>query len=119
METAVKTIAAHKGLDVVVLEVKEHCSFADYFIIASGTSRRHVLALAEHVEEAMGKAGQKPMGVEGVQEGLWVLLDYNAVVVHLFFQPLRELYDLEGLWGDAPQVPLEEEIPASPPPSLS
>ncbi len=119
MEMAVRTLAAHKGQDMVVLEVKEYCSFADYFVIASGTSRRHVLALAEHLEEAMSKAGVKAMGVEGVQEGLWVLLDYNAVVVHLFFQPLRELYDLEGLWSDAPKVPLEKEIPAAPPPSLS
>jgi len=106
MELAVRTIAAHKGLEPVVLKVKELCSFADYFIVCSGTSRRQVLALAQHLEEAMSQAGVKPLGLEGTQEGLWVLLDYNAVVIHIFFQPLREFYNLEGLWAEAPQMPL-------------
>jgi ribosome-associated protein len=99
-----------QALDPVLLEVKEHCSFADYFIIGSGGSRRQVLALAEHLEEELAKAGIKPLGVEGVKEGLWVLLDYNTVVVHLFFQELREFYDLEGLWSEAPRT-----SPAPPP----
>jgi ribosome-associated protein len=111
MELAVRTIAAHKGLDLVVLEVKDLCSFADYFIIASGTSRRHVLALAQHLEEAFSRAGVKPLGVEGINEGLWVLLDYNDVVIHIFFHTLREFYNLEGLWGEAPQVSPEPAAP--------
>jgi ribosome-associated protein len=90
----------------VVLEVKELCSFADYFIICAGTSRRHVLALAQHLEEVLAQAGIKPLGVEGSQEGLWVLLDYNDVVIHIFLQALREFYHLEGLWSEAPQKPL-------------
>lgn len=106
MELAVRTIAAHKGLEPVILKVTELCSFADYFIVCSGTSRRQVLALAQHLEEAMSQAGVKPLGLEGTQEGLWVLLDYNAVVIHIFFQPLREFYNLEGLWAEAPQMPL-------------
>ncbi len=90
----------------MVLEVKELCSFADYFIICAGTSRRHVLALAQHLEEVLAQAGIKPLGVEGSQEGLWVLLDYNDVVIHIFLQALREFYHLEGLWSEAPQKPL-------------
>jgi ribosome-associated protein len=101
---AVKTIDAVKGLAPVVLEVKGLCFFADYFLICSGTSRRHVQALAQRLEEALGQAGVKPLGVEGLQEGLWVLMDYNDVVIHLFFQELRQFYDLEGLWADAPQT---------------
>lgn len=104
MALAVKTIDAVKGLDPVVLEVKGLCFFADYFLICSGTSRRHVLALAQRLEEALGQAGAKPLGVEGVQEGLWVLMDYNDVVIHIFSQELRQFYDLEGLWADAPQT---------------
>jgi ribosome-associated protein len=65
-----------------------------------------VLALAQHLEEALAQAGVKPLGVEGIQEGLWVLLDYNAVVIHIFYQPLREFYNLEGLWAEAPELPL-------------
>jgi len=94
----------------VLLEVKDHCSFADFFIICSGASKRQVLALAEHLQEELAKVKVKPLGVEGLQEGLWVLMDYNTLVVHLFFQELRQFYDLEGLWADA----LQTEI--TPPP---
>jgi ribosome-associated protein len=99
----VRTIASVKGLEPVALEVKGLCSFADYFLICSGSSRRHVLALAEHLEEALGQAGVKPLGVEGLQEGLWVLMDFNDVVIHIFSQPLRDFYNLEGLWAEAPR----------------
>lgn len=88
----------------MLLEVKEHCSFADYFIICSGAAKRQVLALAEHLQEELAKVRVKPLGVEGMQEGLWVLMDYNTVVVHIFFQELRGFYDLEGLWSNAPKT---------------
>lgn len=117
MDLAIRTIQAHKGLDVVVLTVKELCSFADYFVIVSGTSRRQVLALTQNLQEDLAQAGAKPLGVEGVTEGLWVLLDYNAVVIHLFYQPLREFYNLEGLWAEAPKLELEGEVGSSPPPA--
>ena len=81
--------------------MKGLCSFADYFLICSGTSGRHVLALAEHLQEALGRAGVKPLGVEGLQEGLWVLMDYNDVVIHIFSQPLREFYNLGCAVGRA------------------
>jgi ribosome-associated protein len=114
LELAVNTIASVKGLEPVVLEVKGLCSFADYFLICSGNSRRHVLALAQHLEEALGQAGVKPLGAEGLQEGLWVLLDYNDVVIHIFSQPLREFYNLEGLWAEAPRMFMETGSPVSP-----
>jgi ribosome-associated protein len=107
VELAGRAIVAHKGLEPVILEVKGICAFADYFIICSGGSRRHVLALAQHLEEAFEQAGVKPLGVEGLQEGNWVLMDYNDLVVHIFSQPLREFYDLEGLWSEAPMVSVD------------
>ncbi|MDI6853576.1 MAG: ribosome silencing factor [Deltaproteobacteria bacterium] len=110
MALAVKTITAHKGLDPVVLGVKGMCGFADYFLICSGTSRRHVAALAQHVEEAMDEAGVKPLGTEGLQDGHWVLLDYNDLVIHIFLQPMREFYDLEGLWADAERINLSGSV---------
>lgn len=89
------------------MDVRGLCSFADYFLVCSGNSRRHVSALAEHVEEALRAAGIRPLGVEGLQDGLWVLLDYNDVLIHIFSQPFREFYNLEGLWADAPRIFME------------
>jgi len=104
---AVKTIVAHKGIDPVLLEVTEFCSFADFFVLCSGGSQRHVLALAQHVEEALAQAGVKPLGVEGREEGQWVLMDYNTVVVHIFLQAQREFYNLEDLWSEVPKTQIE------------
>uniref|UniRef100_A0A7C3YZ53 Ribosomal silencing factor RsfS n=1 Tax=Desulfobacca acetoxidans TaxID=60893 RepID=A0A7C3YZ53_9BACT len=108
MELAARTLAANKGQDLLILDVKGLSSIGDYFIICSGTSRRHVQALAQHLQEALEKAGVKPLGVEGLEEGQWVLLDYIDVVVHLFIKPMREFYDLEGLWTEAGRLPVTE-----------
>jgi len=105
----VTTIVAHKGLEPVLLEVTKFCSFADFFILCSGGSQRHVLALAQHVEEALSKAGVKPLGVEGREEGQWVLMDYNTVVVHIFLQPRREFYNLEDLWSEVPKTQIDAD----------
>ncbi len=109
---AVKTIVAHKGMEPVLLEVTKFCSFADFFILCSGGSQRHVLALAQHVEEALAQAGVKPLGVEGREEGQWVLMDYNTVVVHIFMQPLREFYNLEDLWSEVPKTQIDTDSSA-------
>lgn len=101
-ELILKTLADHQALEPVLLEVKEHCSFADYFIICSGASKRQVVALAEHLQEELARVKIKPLGVEGLQDGLWVLADYNTVIVHIFYQELRAFYDLESLWVAAP-----------------
>lgn len=85
----------------MILNVKGLCGYADYFLICSGTSRRHVLALAQHLQEALDQNGIRPLGVEGLEGGQWVLLDYNDVVIHLFIRTLRDFYDLEGLWLEA------------------
>ena len=103
-----ETLVANKGLEPMILQVKGLCSFSDYFVICSGGSRRHVLALAQHLQEALGQAGFKPLGVEGLEDGHWVLLDYNDVVIHLFVKPLRDFYDLEGLWVEATRLPAED-----------
>jgi ribosome-associated protein len=108
-----KILGDHKALDPVLLDVREHCSFADYFILCSGGSKRQVLALAQHMEEELAKAKVKPLGVEGKDEGLWVLMDYNTVVIHIFYQELREFYDLEGLWAEAPKISARSSPSAS------
>ncbi len=110
MVLAVRTLAAHKAVDPVILDVRKICGFADYFLIASGTSRRHVQALAQHLEADLGAAGIDPLGEEGLEEGNWILLDYNEVIIHLFLPPFREFYDLEGLWAEAPRRTAEEYL---------
>jgi ribosome-associated protein len=112
-ELALKILSDHKALEPIVLEVREHCSFADYFIICSGSSKRQVQALAQHLEEELGKVKIKPLGVEGKEEGLWVLMDYNILVVHIFYQELREFYDLEGLWAEAVKSGSVPPLPAT------
>ena len=88
-------------------------AFADFFVIATGTSRTHVRALADGVEEALAEeAGRKPLRREGVDQGEWILLDYGDVVVHLFQPTQRDYYGLERLWRDAPQITWEEPVPS-------
>jgi ribosome-associated protein len=100
----VKALQQKKVLNLVVLDVSGIVSFTDTFIVASGKSSRQVSAVAEHVIHRLKKEGIRPVGVEGLQQGHWVLIDYGDVVIHLFFEPIREFYDLEGLWSDARRI---------------
>ncbi|MEW6440426.1 MAG: ribosome silencing factor [bacterium] len=94
-----------KALGMTVLEIGELSSIAEYFVICSGRSVRQTRAIAEHVQTRMkAKVRQIPLGVEGMQEGIWILLDYDDVIIHVFYEPTRELYSLEKLWSDAPAV---------------
>ena len=92
-----------KGEDVIVLAVKGMTLIADYFVIASGTSQRHVKSLADRVLEGMEQV-KKLSHVEGYENGSWILLDYGDVVVHIFRRAERAFYGLERLWGDAPRL---------------
>jgi len=109
-----RALLDRKAIDLVILEVKDLSSFTDYFLICSGNSDRQVQAIASHIEEKLGKEGIHPLGIEGKREGRWTLLDYGDVVVHIFFQPVREFYDLERLWSEATRVelPLPKKVRA-------
>lgn len=96
-----------KALNLVVLEIKGLSSIADYFVICSGRSDRQVQGIAYSIQESLKKEGIYPLGIEGFSEAKWILLDYNDVVVHVFYDPIREFYDLEGLWSDAPRVEID------------
>lgn len=98
-----------KAEDVVALDVRAITSFADTFVLASGTSDRHVRAVADAVVAAAKAAGTRPLGVEGLDEGRWVLIDLGDVVVHVFQREVREYYDLDRLWADAGRIDLGEE----------
>ena len=97
-----------KARDLAVLEVRELTSIADYFIICSGSSDRQVQSIAQGIEENLSEAGHSPLSVEGANRGHWVLMDFSDVIVHIFYEPVREFYDLDGLWGHAPRVELPE-----------
>lgn len=98
----------NKAEDLVVLDVQGISSFTDYFVIMSGRSSRHVQGLAEALEGAMRSKRISAAKAEGIQDGMWVLLDFGDVVVHIFYHEQRSFYDLEGLWHDAPRVEIDE-----------
>jgi ribosome-associated protein len=100
-------ILERKAVNPVVFDVGKLTSIADYFLIASGKSSRQVQAIAQHLQRRMKDEGFTLFGVEGEQDGHWVLLDYGDLVVHLFYEPVREFYDLEGLWIEARRINLE------------
>ena len=97
-----------KAYDLVLIEVSEVTSIADYFIICSGRSDRQVQSIAQGLQENLGKMGISSRSIEGLNLGHWVLMDFSDVIVHVFYQPVREFYDLEGLWAHAPRVELPE-----------
>ncbi len=99
-----KIIKERKAVNPVLFEVGRLTSITDYFLIASGNSVRQVQAITHHLSRRMQEERFKAYGVEGEQEGHWVLMDYNDVVIHIFYQPTREFYDLEGLWIEAPRI---------------
>ncbi|MFV0437581.1 MAG: ribosome silencing factor [Desulfopila sp.] len=98
-----------KAEDVVILDVRGMSSFTDYFVVMSGRSTRHVQGLAEIIEGELRSKRVRTSKAEGLQEAMWVLLDFDDVVVHIFYHDQREFYNLEGLWHDAPRIQPEEE----------
>ena len=97
-----------KAEDLVVLDVRGLASFADYFVIMNGRSTRHVQGLAEAIEGELRSKRVNSKHSEGLREGLWVLLDFGDVIVHIFYQESRGFYDLEGLWHDAPKINVDD-----------
>ena len=102
-------IEERKAIEPILMEVSRLTSFTDYFLVASGASTRQVQAMSQHMARRLREQGFKPFGIEGEQEGHWVLMDYGDVVIHIFYQPVREFYDLEGLWTEAPRVEPDEK----------
>lgn len=103
---AAKALDDKKAKDIKLLRVEDLTVLADYFLIASGTSNTHVGALSEEVDYKMSQAGIEPNRIEGAQSRSWILLDYGALVVHVFYPEAREFYALERMWADAEPVDL-------------
>jgi ribosome-associated protein len=99
-----------KAKDLIILNVKEYSSIADYFIICSGTSDRQVQAIAASIHENLKEYGILPLGIEGERLGKWVLMDYEDVIIHIFYEPIREFYDIERLWSDVPCMEVRDDL---------
>jgi ribosome-associated protein len=93
-----------KAVDLKTLDLRKLAAFTDYFIIASGTSDRHVQAIADTIQSKLKEKKMTLLGVEGYQKGHWILIDCGSVLAHIFYQEAREFYGLEKLWSDASTV---------------
>jgi ribosome-associated protein len=104
---AARTAEDNRGGDVAVLDMRGMTTEFDYFVLATGNSRRQLHAISEEIDRVLeSELGDKRMGIEGYNESRWILLDYGTVVVHMFDDETRAYYALEDLWGHAERVPL-------------
>ena len=99
---------AKKASDVLILDVRELTSIADYFIVASGESERQVKAIANNIAREISTEYHTTPLMEGAGTSMWILLDYGDIVVHVFKTDIRQFYGLEKMWSDAPRIPLPE-----------
>ncbi|QVL47892.1 MAG: ribosome silencing factor [Thiocapsa sp.] len=110
-ELVVETLSEMKARDIEVMDVRGKTAITDYMIVASGTSDRHVKAIAETVAYKSKEAGETPLGMEGVTEGEWALVDLNGVVVHVMLPKVRDFYNLEKLWAAPATVAKVAAVP--------
>ena len=97
-----------KALEIKVINIEHVSTLADYFIIASGTNHNQVQAMADNVDETLGRAGYEPKQIEGYQNANWILMDYRDIVIHIFDEENRLFYDLERIWRDGTVVEVED-----------
>ena len=110
-KSIVRAAAENRGQNIVVLDLTEHTSLFDYFIIASGSSRRQLSAMATEIDRVMKtEFGERRLSVSGYEESRWIVLDFGSVVVHLFDEETRQFYDLESLWGDGKPVDIADIV---------
>ncbi len=107
---AAKIAAENKGQDIVVIDLSRQTSIFDCFVIATGTSRRQLHAIAEEINRELRKRGEVRSSISGYDESHWIAIDYGGVVIHLFDDDNRKFYDLEGLWADGLRVDLTEVL---------
>ena len=107
LRCVVEAALERNAREPVILDLRGISDVTDFFVIASGDSDTHTRAISENIVERAGEAGFRPVGVEGLNHGRWVLMDFVGLVVHVFLGPVRDFYRLESLWGDAPSTELE------------
>jgi len=109
-KVAARIAAENKGQDILVLDISQQTSVFDCFVIATGTSRRQLHAIAEEIDRELRKRGEVRISMSGYDESHWIAIDYGGVVVHLFDETHRKFYDLEGLWADGARVDLTDVL---------
>jgi ribosome-associated protein len=107
LDLFIQAAQGKKALDIVVMDLRGMTAITDYFIICSGRSSRQVMAIADHIQKVMRDSRIRPLGIEGAGSGHWILLDYDHVVIHVFYDPIRRFYNLEGLWSDVPRIQVD------------
>src|ERR1700678_3791479 len=105
----------NRGKEILLLDLRKTTPIVDFFVIVTATSRRLGNAIASDIDQAMKKLGEAKLGMEGSEEGRWILIDYGDFVVHIFSSEDRAYYALEEIWGDAPQLDFNEPIPDAAP----
>ena len=105
---AVETLENKKAEEIQVIDITEVSTLADYFVIANGTNRSQIQALADHVQEVLGKEGLTLKQIEGYNNANWVLMDYQDIIIHIFDKENRLFYDLDRIWRDGKIVTKEE-----------
>ncbi len=96
-----------KALGLRALDIRGLVSYTDFLVICSGNTDRHVGAISESIEQSLRESGRRALGIEGRQGNRWVLMDYGDVIIHIFTEAERDVYGLDGLWNDAPELELE------------
>jgi ribosome-associated protein len=99
----IKLLEDKKGEEILPIDLRKKVDFADYFLLCSAHSTKHAQGLADYLTLELEKIGIMPLSVEGMEQGNWIVLDYGSIVVHIFYEPIRRLYNLEELWLDLPQ----------------
>jgi len=102
-ELIIKLLEDKKGEEILPIDLRKKVDFADYFLLCSAHSTKHAQGLADYVTLELEKIGIIPLLVEGMEQGNWIVLDYGSIVVQIFYEPIRRLYNLEELWLDQPQ----------------
>ncbi len=113
-EEIINLLESKKAQDIVLIDISKKVDFADYFIICSAHSTKHTQGLTDFITFELEKLGIKPLGIEGYELGQWIVIDYDTVVVHIFYEPIRKIYALEELWGESPLSTQEHEDLKSP-----
>jgi ribosome-associated protein len=108
---AVRVAAENRGQNILLLDLSEQTSLFDYFVIATGQSRRQLAAMASEIDRALKtEFNERKLSISGYEESRWIILDYGSIVVHLFDEDTRQFYDLESLWGDGKQVDIADIV---------
>ncbi len=108
---AVQAAAENRGQDIIMLDLTEQTSLFDFFVIASGSSRRQLAAMSSEIDRVLKyDLHERKMSVAGYEESRWIVLDYGSIVVHLFDEETREFYDLESLWADGTEIDITDVV---------